>query len=70
MLRGEYETWELLRYMNLADTIFHYYKDLRMDKNQCPKTAPHSKILQNHKYLVILAVSRWLEKTYEIPEAK
>jgi hypothetical protein len=67
MHKGEYETWELLRCLNLADKIYHTHKGLMKVKNQCPKTAAQSSILQNHKYLVILAVSRWLESIYKIP---
>jgi hypothetical protein len=68
--RGEYETWELLRCLNLADRVYHKNQALRFDINQCPKTAAQTKILQNHKHLVILAVARWLERTYSIPESR
>jgi len=33
MLKGEYETLELLKYLHLADKVYHHYKGSKMNKN-------------------------------------
>lgn len=65
MITGEYETWQLLNELIFIDTLYFKNQDKKVDK-LCPKTAEYWQSVKSHSNLVILAVTHWLEKIYNM----
>lgn len=63
LLRDEYETWELISQILVAEK--NWFERQPRPAKMCPKSFEQQSVLQDHESSVLHAVTHWLEKIYE-----